>query len=244
MKAENLLVSAVINVGFAVLILALFSILKKNPSNAPIYFARRISLNQLDTLEQRFTFRRLIPSLDWIYRAVHVTEEEILQQCGLDALILVRLFKFGINFFAICCVVGLLILLPLNYTANGRPCAEPQSLDSFTISNIRNGSNRLWVHLSCLYFVSCYALYLLYKEYKDIWLKRAQQLHHIRDRPDQFTVLVREIPICFEHKAHGCSVDHFFSKCHPHSYQSYQILYDSRELERLRLKPSEKRLSN
>lgn len=71
------------------------------------------------------------------------------------------------------------------------------------------------------------------QEYKDIWLKRAQQLHHIRDRPDQFTVLVREIPICFEHKAHGCSVDHFFSKCYPHSYQSYQILYDSRELERL-----------
>lgn len=95
MKAENLLVSAAINISFAALILALFSILKKKPSNAPIYFARRISLNQMDTMEQWFTFRRLIPSLDWIYRAVRVTEEEILEQCGLDVLILIRLFKFG-----------------------------------------------------------------------------------------------------------------------------------------------------
>lgn len=95
MKAENLLVSAAINIGFAVFILALFSILRKNPSNAPIYFARRISLNRMHTMEQPFTFRRLIPSVDWIYRAVQVTEEEILQQCGLDVLILIRLFKFG-----------------------------------------------------------------------------------------------------------------------------------------------------
>ncbi|KAI5681217.1 hypothetical protein M9H77_02444 [Catharanthus roseus] len=70
-------------------------------------------------------------------------------------------------------------------------------------------------------------------EYEDNWFRRTQHLRHIRDRPDQFTVLVREIPICIEHRTHGCSVQHFFSKYHPHSYQCYQILYDSRELERL-----------
>lgn len=71
------------------------------------------------------------------------------------------------------------------------------------------------------------------QDYKDILLKRIHQLHNMRHQPNQFTVLVREIPLCDEHKARDCCVDHFFSKYHPHSYQSYQILYDGRDLEKL-----------
>lgn len=62
---------------------------------------------------------------------------------------------------------------------------------------------------------------------------RLQQLRHIRNRPDQFTVLVREIPFCNEHKARACSADHFFSKYYPHDYHSYQILYDEKDVEEL-----------
>ncbi|XP_057498874.1 CSC1-like protein At3g54510 isoform X2 [Actinidia eriantha] len=106
-------------------------------------------------------------------------------------------------------------------------------MDSFTISNISKGSNWLWVHFSCLWFISFYGLYLLHKEYDDILTKRIQQLCNNRHRSDQFTVLVREIPLCEEHKAHGCCVEHFFSKYHPYSYQSYQILYDGKDLDEL-----------
>lgn len=73
----------------------------------------------------------------------------------------------------------------------------------------------------------------LSQEYEDILVKRIQQLHLMRHEPNQLTVLVREIPFCEEHNAHDCAVDHFFSKYHPHSYQSYQILYDGRELDKL-----------
>ncbi|KAI3445111.1 hypothetical protein Pfo_001776 [Paulownia fortunei] len=234
MNAESLLVSASINIGFAVLILTLFSILRKLPSNAPIYYARRLSQHLRVAFHRPFSFRRMLPSVGWIRLALSVTEEEILDNCGLDVLIFIRLFKFGINFFLVCSVVGLLLLLPLNYTAGGGgPSRHSHSMDAFTISNISKGSDWLWVHCLCLYFVSCYGLYLLYKEYDDILLKRIHQLHNMRHHPNQFTVLVREIPLCEEHKAHDCSVDHFFSKYHPHSYQSYQILYDGEELENL-----------
>ncbi|XP_057497430.1 CSC1-like protein At3g54510 [Actinidia eriantha] len=70
-------------------------------------------------------------------------------------------------------------------------------------------------------------------EYDDILTKRIQQLCNNRHRSDQFTVLVREIPLCEEHKAHGCCVEHFFSKYHPYSYRSYQILYDGKDLDEL-----------
>ncbi|KAL7157995.1 hypothetical protein ABFS83_02G113200 [Erythranthe nasuta] len=230
MNAESLLTSASINIGFALLILTLFSILRNSPSNAPIYYARRLSQHR----RLSFLRRRFLPSVEWIRLSLSVTEDEILDTSGLDVLIFIRLFKFGINFFLVCSVIGLLLLLPLNYIAGeGGPSRRSHSMDAFTISNIANGSHWLWVHFLCLHFVSCYGLYLLYKEYKDILVKRINQLHIMRHQPNQFTVLVREIPLCDEHKARDCAVDHFFSKYHRHSYKSFQILYDGKELDKL-----------
>lgn len=71
------------------------------------------------------------------------------------------------------------------------------------------------------------------QEYKDILTKRIQQLGENRYKPEQFTVLVREIPLCEEHKAYICSVEHFFSKHHPHDYQAHQVLYDRKEFDML-----------
>ncbi|XAR63514.1 hypothetical protein NMG60_11023473 [Bertholletia excelsa] len=203
MNAESLFASAAINIGLAFVILSLSSILKKQPSNACIYYARRLSLHQHVPLEHSFTLHRFMPSVSWILRAIHVSEDEILDICGLDGLILVRIFKFGlVNCIYLCPCALLVVLL-------------------------------LWVHFSCLWFISCYGLYLLYKEYSNILKKRIQQLQNNRKRPDQFTVLVRQIPLCKEHMTYGCSVDHFFSKHHPHAYQSYQILYDGKDFDAL-----------
>ncbi|CAN4106563.1 unnamed protein product [Withania somnifera] len=236
MKLESLVVSAAINIGLAVLILSLFALLKRQPFYAPIYYARRLSLGHHDVPNsdhRSFSFRRLLPEVDWIFRAVRVTEEEILENCGLDVLVFLRLFKFGIRFFLVCSIVGLLVLLPLNYTGSTGPNSSSHSMDAFTISNISSGSDRLWVHFSFLCFVSCYGMYRLYKEYNDIFIKRTQQLCNRRHEPDQFTILVREIPLCNEHKTRGCNVEHFFSKHHPYSYQSFEILYDGRHLDNL-----------
>nr|POE64562.1 csc1-like protein [Quercus suber] len=232
MNPHSLFASAAINIGLALVTLTLFSIFKKQPSFAPIYYARRLSNGQqIHFHDQTFSFRRFLPSVSWIPRAFCVTEDEILDSSGLDALVIIRLFKFGIKFFVVCSLVGLVVLLPVNYNGQDVPYQSYHSLDSFTISNITPGSNRLWVHFSCLWILSFYGLYLLYQEYDEILVKRIQQLQKIRHRPDQFTILVREIPICSEHKAHGCSVDHFFSKHYPYSYHSYQMVYKEIDLE-------------
>ncbi|KAB1199585.1 putative membrane protein C2G11.09 [Morella rubra] len=107
-----------------------------------------------------------------------------------------------------------------------------REIQKTTITGARDVAiQMLWVHFSCLWFISFYGLYLLHEEYNEILLKRIQQLQRLRHRPDQFTILVREIPFCTEHKAHGCCVDHFFSKHHPYTYHSYQIVYDGRDVE-------------
>lgn len=63
--------------------------------------------------------------------------------------------------------------------------------------------------------------------------KRVNQLRNMRHRPDQFSVIVRQVPLCVEHKSRHCSVDHFFSTHHPHSYYSCRIIYDGKEFEDL-----------
>ncbi|XP_009354442.2 CSC1-like protein At3g54510 [Pyrus x bretschneideri] len=244
MNPESLIASAAINIGLAIFILTLFSVLKKQPSNAPIYYPRRLSESncqshrRIPDFDDNYAsspvgFRRFLPSVTWISRAFRVSEDEILQSNGLDALIIIRLFKFGIRFFVVCSLIGLVVLVPVNYNGDGLTARSDHSLDFFSISNISPGSNRLWVHCSCLWFISLYGIYLLHKEYKEILAKRIQQLLNVRHQPNQFNVLVREIPFCSKHKSRGCCVDEFFSKHHPYAYHSYQILYDGKEFKEL-----------
>ncbi|KAI9169185.1 hypothetical protein LWI28_008468 [Acer negundo] len=165
MNPRGLLASAVINIGLAFVILALFSILKKQPSNAPIYYARRLSQDPDNvTFHRSFTLSRFLPSISWISRASRVSEDQILQTSGLDALLVIRLLKFGINFFMACSLIGLVVLLPVNYSSRGGPPSSHKTMDSFTIANIGKGSNWLWVHFACLWIITFYGLYLLYKE--------------------------------------------------------------------------------
>ncbi|XP_061980196.1 CSC1-like protein At3g54510 isoform X2 [Populus nigra] len=233
MNPESLTASAAINFGLAFIVLSLFSIFKKQPSNASIYYARRLSKRHHVHFEQSFTLSRFLPSVAWIPRAFRVTEDEVLDIGGLDALIIIRLFKFGIYFFGICSLIGLVVLLPINFGDQDEQSSIYHSMDPFTISNISAGSNRLWVHFTCLWLISFYGLYLLYKEYDGISVKRIQLLRHLRHQPDRFNVLVRQVPFCNEHNAYGCSVDHFFSKHHPNSYCSYQMIYDGKDIEDL-----------
>ncbi|PIA48205.1 hypothetical protein AQUCO_01400645v1 [Aquilegia coerulea] len=235
MNAHSLLASASINIGLAIFILSLFSIFKKFSSNSLIYYALPLSKQKHISFHPSFTLSTFLPSFSWIPRAFRVTEEEILKNSGLDALVIIRLFKFGVKFFVVCSIFGLVILLPVNYTSELGPIISEgsRSMDSFTISNIGTGSNRLWVHFACLCFISFYGFYLLHKEYGEILLRRIQYLHNAKHRPEQFTVLVREIPYCSEHKSYSCCVDHFFSKHYPYAYQSYQMVYDGKDIEHL-----------
>ncbi|KAG6781667.1 hypothetical protein POTOM_014579 [Populus tomentosa] len=282
MNPESLTASAAINFGLAFIVLSLFSIFKKQPSNASIYYARRLSKRHHVHFEQSFTLSRFLPSVAWIPRALRVTEDEVLDIGGLDALIIIRLFKFGIYFFGICSLIGLVVLLPINFGDQDEQSSIYHSMDPFTISNISAGSNRLgfpsclWLfrferveyfatlHIVCLklevfFFIPqalgafyvlvvdiilwiisvvqelsrCFPASFHLQEYDGISVKRIQLLRNLRHQPDRFNVLVRQVPFCNEHNAYGCSVDHFFSKHHPNSYCSYQMIYNGKDIEDL-----------
>ncbi|RWW74551.1 hypothetical protein BHE74_00017506 [Ensete ventricosum] len=86
------------NIGLALVVLSLFSVLKKQPCSAPVYFARRVAGREALPLYPSFSLARLRPTASWISRAFRVTEDEVLRIQGLDALVVLRLFKFGVHF--------------------------------------------------------------------------------------------------------------------------------------------------
>lgn len=93
MKISALLTSAGINIGVCVLLLSLYSILRKQPGNVNVYFGRRIA-EEHKRLRDAFVLERIVPSPSWILKALQYTEEEILAAAGLDAVVFMRIVIF------------------------------------------------------------------------------------------------------------------------------------------------------
>ncbi|EFJ15037.1 hypothetical protein SELMODRAFT_156268 [Selaginella moellendorffii] len=229
MQLGGLVASAGINIGLAVIFYSLYSIFRKQRTNVNVYFPRYVLRQKNVFKTDRFKLASLVPSAGWIQRALQPSEDEIIASCGLDAAVLLRIFIFSMRFFAICTLIGVGILAPLNYTDNQVSHASQigllfDSLDLFTISNISNGSNRLWIHLAALYVISFSAYWLLHMEYKHVTQKRLEVLSTARPQPDQYTVLVRSIPRESQEESYSASIDRFFSQYHPHTYLSHQMV--------------------
>ncbi|KAL7171282.1 hypothetical protein ACSBR2_036013 [Camellia fascicularis] len=93
MDISGLLTSADINTGFCLVAFALYSVLRKQPSNASVYFGQRLA--QLwAKRNNRFSFDRFVPSPSWILMTWEASEEEILASGGLDAVVFLRIAVF------------------------------------------------------------------------------------------------------------------------------------------------------
>ncbi|KAK6938010.1 CSC1/OSCA1-like, 7TM region [Dillenia turbinata] len=94
MNLAALLTSAGINIGLCVLLLLLYSILRKQPSNVNVYFGRRLAQVQSKHGDS-FSLDRLFPSPSWILKAWETSEAEILSVSGLDAVVFLRMLVFS-----------------------------------------------------------------------------------------------------------------------------------------------------
>lgn len=224
MNVSALLTSAGINIGVCALLLLLYSVLRKQPGNASVYFGRRLAQEHNRSFES-FTLERFVPSPGWIVKAWQASEEEILAGAGLDAVAFIRMLVFSIRIFSIAAVVCIFGLLPLNYYGQyGHHLKIPsESLDVFTIGNVQTGSRWLWIHCLALYIISCSACILLYFEYRRIARMRLVHITRSSPNPSHFTVLVRSIPYSIEGSLSD-SVKNFFTKYHASSYLSHQMI--------------------
>lgn len=235
MILSALLTSVGINLGLCFLFFTLYSILRKQPGNAEVYAPRLVAEGKSQQ-SSNFNLERLLPSAGWVTRAWRPSEAELLSTSGLDAVVFMRIFIFSARVFTFAVIVGIFILLPINYMGKQLSLdlfdLPNKSLESFTISNVDDGSNRLWIHFSAVYILTAVVCYLLYFEYDYISSKRISYFYSSKPHPHQFTILVRSIPAS-SGRSYSETVESFFSEYYPATYLSHWVVRRASKLQDL-----------
>ena len=121
----------------------------------------------------------LPPNRSWLIPTWGVSDSEFLATVGLDSLVAVRVLAFGIALFGPIAFLGIVVILPVNYSQtlldslSDDPAHTSVSNLTYvflrmTISNVPNGSPVLWVHfifMIVFVFWGCYLILVFYEEH-------------------------------------------------------------------------------
>ncbi|KAL1214188.1 CSC1-like protein [Cardamine amara subsp. amara] len=225
MDVLALLTSAGINIAICIVLVSLYSILRKQPFNYCVYFGRLLSCGRVKRHDPLW-YERFAPSPSWLVKAWETTEEEMLAAAGLDAVVFIRMVICSIRIFSIVAVVCIAFVLPVNYYGQRMAHKEVQfeSLEIFTIENLNQRSRWLWVHCLSLYIISSSACALLYFEYKNIAEKRLAYISESASKPSHFTILIRAVPQSPE-QSYSDTVSKYFTNYYAPSYVSHLMIY-------------------
>ncbi|XP_051216477.1 CSC1-like protein At4g02900 [Lolium perenne] len=234
-------VAAGINILSALGFLLAFAVLRIQPINDRVYFPKwylkgtRSSPRHIGAALSKFvnadvsTYMRF---LNWMPVALKMPEPELIEHAGLDSAVYVRIYLLGLKLFVPIAVLAFLVLVPVNWTSGtleDEKSISYDEIDKLSISNIGTGSKRFWAHIAMAYVFTFWTFYVLYHEYKVITTMRLRFLANQKRRPDQFTVLVKNIPEDSDETVSE-HVQHFFAVNHRDHYLSHQVVYNANTL--------------
>ncbi|PNH00264.1 hypothetical protein TSOC_013917, partial [Tetrabaena socialis] len=151
----------------------------------------------------------------WIYPVLTYKEEDIIDECGLDCAMYLRILRFGLQLFFVLSIFCITFVLPPNLTSNeidrlirsqekkngtfvnGREY-KFTDFDRFSLSNVEARSSKMWAHLVAVHFVVLFTLWLLWRFNKDSVLLRIMFLGNSTGGGPSHTVLVTDIPAISE----------------------------------------------
>ncbi|XP_051118471.1 CSC1-like protein At4g02900 [Andrographis paniculata] len=241
---EDITASAVINLVSAVAFLMAFAFLRLQPINDRVYFPKwykkgvRASPKSSGPLVSKFInldAKTYLKFWTWMPAALRMPEPELIQHAGLDSAVYIRIYLLGLKIFVPIALLAFGVLVPVNWT--GKALANDKDItysdvDKLSISNVPPGSLRFVAHIGMAYIFTFWTFYVLYKEYQIVTNKRLQFLAAEERRPDQFTVLVRNVPHDPDESVSE-HVEHFFLVNHPDHYLSHQVVYNANKLAKL-----------
>ncbi|KAE8075641.1 hypothetical protein FH972_014337 [Carpinus fangiana] len=239
---KDIEVAAAINILSAFAFLVAFAFLRLQPINDRVYFPKwylkglRNSPLGSGAFVGKFInldFRSYVRFLNWMPAALQMPEPELIDHAGLDSAVYLRIYLVGLKIFVPIAFLAFAVMVPVNWT-NGTLELEHSTLvysdiDKLSISNIPKGSPRFWTHLVMAYAFTFWTCYVLKKEYEIVASMRLHFLASEQRRPDQFTVLVRNVPPDPDESVNEL-VEHFFLVNHPDHYLTYQVVYNANKL--------------
>ncbi|KAG5252042.1 CSC1 protein [Salix suchowensis] len=236
-------VAAAINILTAFAFFFAFAILRIQPVNDRVYFPKwyikglrssPFGTGAFVGKVVNLDFRSYVRFLNWMPAALHMPEPELIDHAGLDSAVYLRIYLIGLKIFVPIAFMAFTILVPVNWTNTTleRSNLTYSDLDKLSISNIPSGSHRFWTHLVMAYAFTFWTCYVLKKEYEIVAKMRLHFLASEKRRPDQFTVLVRNVPPDADESVSEL-VEHFFLVNHPNDYLTYQVVYNANQLSNL-----------
>lgn len=233
-------VAAAINILTAFAFFIVFAILRIQPVNDRVYFPKwyikglRSSPLGTGAFVGKFVnldFRSYVRFLNWMPAALQMPEPELIDHAGLDSAVYLRIYLTGLKIFVPIAFLAFTISVPVNWTNNTLEHSNLtySDLDKLSISNIPTGSCRFWTHMVMAYAFTFWTCYVLKTEYETVAKMRLHFLASEKRRPDQFTVLVRNVPPDPDESVSEL-VEHFFLVNHPNDYLTHQVVYNANEL--------------
>eukprot|EP00262_Sarcandra_glabra_P021318 TRINITY_DN8953_c0_g1_i1.p1 TRINITY_DN8953_c0_g1~~TRINITY_DN8953_c0_g1_i1.p1 ORF type:complete len:769 (+),score=132.72 TRINITY_DN8953_c0_g1_i1:226-2532(+) len=235
--------AAAINILTAFAFFVAFAILRLQPFNDRVYFPKwyikglRSSPTHSGAFVSKFVnldARSYMKFLNWMPEALKMPELELIEHAGLDSAVYLRIYLIGLKIFVPITFLAFAILVPVNWT-NGtleNSGVTFSDIDKLSISNVPTGSKRFLTHLVMAYAFTFWTCFVLLKEYEIVASTRLHFLASEHRRPDQFTVLVKNVPPDPDESVSEL-VEHFFLVNHPDTYLTHQVVYNANKLAKL-----------
>ncbi|KAI3992746.1 hypothetical protein MKX01_021707 [Papaver californicum] len=235
-------VAAGINIIYAFACFIIFALIRLQPFNDRVYFPKwylkglRSSPAGSGALTKfvNLDIWSYLTFLNWMPDALRMPEPALIEHAGLDSAIYLRIYLLGLKIFVPIALFAFAVLVPVNLTNNMLEQSKLtfSDIDKISISNIPEGSPRFWTHIVMAYAFTFWTCYSLHKEYELVASMRLHFLATEQRRPDQFTVLVRNVPPDPDESVSEL-VEHFFLVNHPDSYLTHQVVFNGNKLSAL-----------
>ncbi|KAF5736358.1 Early-responsive to dehydration stress protein (ERD4) isoform 1 [Tripterygium wilfordii] len=220
---------------FLVLML-LFTWLSRKPGNTVVYYPNRI-LKGLEPWEGGGSRTR--NPLAWIREAMASTERDVISMSGIDTAVYFVFLATVMGILVLSGVMLLPALLPVAITDDSlAKTAKAKNetfsdLDKLSMGNINEKSPRLWAFLIATYWVSFVAYYLLWKAYNHVSALRAEALMSPDVKPEQFAVVVRDLPPVSDGQTIKEQVDSYFRSIYPDTFYRSMVVTDIKEVNKI-----------
>lgn len=135
-----------------------------------------------------------------------VTDDELFEQCGMDAVSFIRMMTFGLK-VSLIGVFNSLYLMPIYGTApwSEETAAIEDPLQEVTMGNVPESDPRLFATVVASYILMGYTMYLILREFK--WFTVYRHKFISKTVPNNYTVYVGGIPE--EYQSNAELLDYF-----------------------------------
>ncbi|KAJ6754128.1 putative MEMBRANE PROTEIN DUF221-RELATED [Salix purpurea] len=219
-----------------VVLMLLFTWLSRRPGNSVVYYPNRI-LKGMDPWEGGSRSRN---PFAWIREAFSSSEQDVINMSGVDTAVYFVFLSTALGILVLSGLILLPVLLPVAATDDNVKAQKTNGsnqtfseIDNLLMGNVKDESPRLWAFLFATYWVSLVTYFLLWKAYVHVSVLRANALMAPGLKPEQFAVLVRDIPPAPEGQTRKEQVDSYFKSIYPETYYRSLVVTNNREVNKI-----------